>query len=198
MTAPKKPKTQIPPQLALEMMGESLPDVEDAKAFILRFASAGEILTDAAVTVKDGQAPVREKKVPRATLSEWERSWPEGLWDQAAVSTGDTTYTGIRFRKEDLARVLGEHRPPPKSSPQDITKHSGRLCGQHGRAVAKVTLKWLGVSDYALLDVRVATVREELRGEYLKLKVHPPSDRNLDTIASGILLTVREKRGVNP
>jgi len=197
MNVSKKPKTQIPPQLALEMVQERIPDTEDAKAFILRFASAGEILTDAAVTVVKDKAPVREKKIAPAVLSYWERLGPKGLWDQAAVITEDIKYTGIRFRQEDISRMLVEHCPPPRSAAKDITQHSGRLCGQHGRAIAKVTVKWLRESDYDLLDVRVATVREELRTEYKNLKVHPPSDRNLDTIASGILMTVRETRELN-
>jgi hypothetical protein len=167
---------------------------ERAKSFILNYMAARIIASDAESTLPPGKSVIRNKKLGTDILNHLKDNSPQSFWEVGTVVHEEVQYVGIRLDGKDLDRILNDHASDPSATPEPLPKNSGRLCGLHGEAVAKVTVRYLLADDATYRAATKMQLMEELAAEYKRLRHAPPSNRNLGLITDGIIRVVADNR----
>jgi hypothetical protein len=112
------------------------------------------------------------------------------------------TVTDARIWLKDLEPLLPGWQPPPleptlgRAADYGGLKENlgGRPAAKHGDAIATITLRLAEQPAEMLERYTVASLCLELSAEYQRLGNAPPSERNLETYASGILRVLRARK----
>lgn len=109
----------------------------------------------------------------------------------------ETIAAGVFFRS-DLVDIIEEARGKPKAQSQDVGPSvGGRPAANHGQIIAETALRLASLNESQLKAYKSSSLSEELKAAYLAHSEAPPSERNRENYASGILRVLRARNGVS-
>jgi hypothetical protein len=187
---------KITPRDALDVATAALGDRTEAEQFLLVWLFAGKIKADAAITRKSNGTTAAEKKLPTAVWENFKDNCPQSLWLTGSASHEGDEFVGIRFDKAQVLGVLRDHAPNTLPSTEKRTSNAGRYSGFNGEVIASLTVDLLKMDPQAYDKLTVRSIQKLLEQSYSKTKAAVPSERNLASIAKGIIKVVNENRGL--